>query len=173
MQKIRTAGISILLGVAFFQFAPASVAAHGAGASLERQDGAYLMDIGYEPEALTAGERVIFDFNLTDQASTSVEYDYVWVRIEADKRTFLATGIKRADFGATSLLYLLPSDLSGEISLSVRYQKGEEALAKSDFALMVSPAAVERTQGSSLTLIATGLLGLIVGAGAVWFTRRS
>ena len=118
--------------------APAS--AHTTGVSLEKDLGTYRVDIGYKPAPLVSGDRAVFDFNLKQLPNLdSVSFDYVWVRVEYNKQTLLATGVARADIGPTSLLIALPNTIKDAIVLNVRYQKGENALAETEFTVPITP----------------------------------
>lgn len=126
---------------------PGLVAAHGSGTSLERTVDRYFIDIGYDPATVYEGDRIVFDFtdlfdaaSIRAQATTTVDFDYVWVRLrENGGGTLLATGIRRADFGPTSLLYAVPDELKGELEVYVRYQKGDEGIVESTFAIPIKP----------------------------------
>jgi len=152
-------------------FSPGVIFAHNSGASLEKSVPPYIVDIGYDPVRPVAGDRLLFDFTLVDTASTSIPFDYVWVRIEKDKRTILATGVTKAEYGPTSLLYAIPDDLSGEMKLFARYQKGDAALAEADFTLSISPKEVPLTSyiPSGITAVSGCALGFGV---ALMLTRR-
>lgn len=101
---------------------PSMLSGHNSGASLKKSVSPYIVDIGYDPVSPVAGGRLLFDFTLVDTALMSIPFDYVWVRIEKDKRTILATGITKAEYGPTALLFAIPDDLSGEFKLFARYQ---------------------------------------------------
>lgn len=151
---------------------PAAAYAHGFGASLERTVGEYWIDIGYDPSQVIAGDRMVFDFNLAEAAATSTPaaYDYVWVRLRGDDQTLFATAVRRADIGPTTLLYTLPRDMKGDLTLSVRYQKENATLAESDFTL---PMAALKDSKLLFWMIGSGLVAAAIGAGAVFiFLRR-
>lgn len=159
-----TLSISLLLS-------PVVIHAHNSGASLEKLVPPYIVDIGYDPVSPVAGDRLLFDFTLVDTASTSIPFDYVWVRIEKDSRTILATGITKATYGPTSLLYAIPDDLSGELKLFARYQKGDDSLAEADFILAVAPKEVPIT--AYVPLVVAAITGCAFGLAALWvYTRR-
>ncbi len=165
--------VRIVLGMMLVALSvgPSLATAHTLGASLEQAAGDYWIDIGYDPSQVTAGDRMIFDFNLAEAAatSTSVSYDYVWVRLYGDDRTLLATGVHRADIGPTTLLYTVPRDAEGDLTLSVRYQKDNTTLAESDFTLSVAPL-----EDSKLLFGAIGIAfaAAVLGAGvAITFLR--
>lgn len=152
-------------------FSPTLIHAHNSGASLEKLVPPYIVDIGYDPVSPVAGDRLLFDFTLVDTASTSIPFDYVWVRIEKDGRTILATGITKATYGPTSLLYAIPDDLAGELKLFARYQKGDDSLAEADFILVVAPKEVPITAYIPLAVAAAS--GCMIGLSALWlYTNR-
>ena len=114
-----------------------AAAAHSEGASLEQAVGEYVVDIGYEPAEVMAGERLVLDFNISKGGEGGdVAFDSVWVRI-AGEETLLATGIVHADIGATTLLFVIPEDVS-ELTIGTRFEKDGEVLANTEFTLPVS-----------------------------------
>lgn len=147
---------------------PSAASAHGAGASLEKEVGQYKVDIGIDPEFPMGGDRMVFDFDLLEKDATPVTFDYAWVRLEQGGKLLFASGIRRADIGPTSLLYLLPAEAEGELAISVRYQKGERSLAEADFRL---PVESREEPYVWLPLAVSALLGAILGAGVVFFVR--
>jgi hypothetical protein len=150
-------------------FLPMTVSAHSFGASLERIVGEYAIDIGYDPPVLVGGDRVVFDFNLLmPVASTSVPFDYVWVRLRTEGQALLSTGVHRADLGPTSLLLELPEETKGDLEVYVRFQKEDETLAEADFVIPVSPYEDPEwwhRYAIALAALAAGLLG---GASALY-----
>ena len=150
---------------------PFLVFAHQTGVSFEKEIGAYLIDTGYDPPQPQGGERIVFDFNLKSKTDKTPEpFDYVWVRLEKDTSTLLATGIARADFGPTSLLYQIPENMSGNLSVNVRYQKGDQALAETDFTI---PVTVPRRAPSDFMIpIVSAIVGAAVAAGISFFILR-
>lgn len=157
--------VLLLLVVPFF------AAAHAGGASYEEVVGKYIVDIGYDPVAPRAEDRLVFDFNLWEAvASTTADFDYVWVRLEHEKKTLIATGIAKADFGPTSLLFLLPKDLAGDLTVSARYQSREQAIAEASFSIPIEPRSKEV---SDYLPSAYGALLGALGAGlGAFFIRR-
>jgi len=145
--------------------APLFASAHATGVSIEKRIGEYVVDIGYDTPQPVAGSRIILDFALSDTASTTVPFEYVWVRLEHEKQTLLATGIAQAEFGPTSLLYMLPETLSGDLAVHVRYQSGNTALAETDFVIPVSEpprSAADYTPYAMAALLGALLTGGIV-----------
>jgi hypothetical protein len=116
---------------------PCGALAHTSGASYEQLVGEYQIDIGYDPPAPFGGDRLVFDFGTFSRNGEPADFDYVWVRIEDDVRTVLATGVVQAEFGPTSLLYSLPNDAEGEYRVHARYQKGNEVLAEVEFPIQI------------------------------------
>lgn len=158
-------GVLIVVSVWYVAY-PHVLFAHNSGASLEKSVPPYIVDIGYDPVSPVAGDRLLFDFTLVDTASTSIPFDYVWVRIEKEKRTILATGIAKAAYGPTSLLYAIPEDLSGELQLFVRYQRGDESLAEADFIMSIAPKETPLTD--YIPIVGAIVLGCVIGFGATW-----
>lgn len=148
-----------------------SVAAHSLGVSLERTVGEYWIDIGYEPSQPFGGDRMVFDFNLADAAATSttVEFDYVWVRLQSSEGTLLASGIHRAPIGPTTLLIMLPKDTKGDMHLSVRFQKDDDTLAESEFTIPVTPYEEPRWW---MPFVAAAFAGVVVGSLTILMWKR-
>lgn len=117
--------------------APLLLFAHSMGVSHEETIGEYYVDIGYDPEVLRAGERVVFDFGTLTKKTAPVDFDYVWVRLMSDEKTVFASGIARAAYGPTSLLYTVPRETQSELRVVARYQLGDDALAETTFSLPV------------------------------------
>lgn len=161
--------IPIVLGCVVFAM-PALLFAHGSGASYEKTIGAYTIDIGYDPVTPRAGDRLIFDFGLVQQpASTTVDFDYVWVRLQGAEGTFLATGINKPDFGPTSLVYLVPQDFEGELTVNARYQKGENTLVEDSFPLTIQ----KRDAGIQEYLVyIVGVISVLSGAAVGFMMNR-
>ena len=165
-----TLGGLLIVAIALCVTYPYALFAHNSGASLEKSVPPYIVDIGYDPVSPVAGDRLLFDFTLVDTASTSIPFDYVWVRIEKDSRTILATGIAKAAYGPTSLLYAIPEDLSGELQLFVRYQRDDESLAEADFLLNIAPKEAPLTD--YIPVVGSLVLGSMLGFGATWASMR-
>jgi len=158
--------------VLMFALAPVALFAHSTGVSLEKQVGDAVIDVAYEPIQPLSGDRLLFDFNLLQPvASTSIAFDYVWVRLEHEKKTLLATGIARADFGPTSLLYTLP-DISGDIQLHVRYQKAGNPLAETSFLIPIQSRPKPWFEAENTVIFGAFLSGLIIGAMCLFAANR-
>lgn len=142
---------------------PMVLFAHGSGASYEVLVGEYIVDIGYEPEALQAGERVVFDFNLLGGDRASEPFDSVWVRIEYEGEVLLATGVAQPEYGATSLLYVVPAEVQGDITVAVRYEREGTTLAETNFPLPVKTQPRAQHALQYVLLLCAALVGL--GAG--------
>lgn len=161
-------GICVVVALPFF------VSAHGTGVSYEETSGEYIVDIGYDPEFPQPEDRMVFDFGLfTDAKKVPAEFEYVWVRIEHERRTLLATGVRRADLGPTSLLLALPRDISGELVIHARYQKGDDTLADVSFTLPIAQPPVSFMD--YIVPVGAGLAGALVtlaGVGMYMFVRK-
>jgi hypothetical protein len=146
--------------------APFLALAHGAGAYYETTVGDYIADVGFSTPAPEEEESVIFDFQLRGINTTSIsgsdaEFTDVWVRIESEGKTVLATGIYNADFGGPRLSYLFPGE--GAYTIYVRYENSSETLAEVSFPMTVVPASGSQKDVGSVLYALTGIVGAIVG----------
>ncbi len=155
---------AILLSV--FTFTPHCVSAHGDGVSLEQKVNSYLIDIGYDPKVITAQERMVFDFDLKDTDDARAAYDRVWVRLEQEQVTVLATSIARASVGATTLVWVPPSH--GTTELYVRFEKGDVAVAEYTFPLDVVEAASTKANYSTPGVLAGIFFAVLIFAYALY-----
>ena len=170
---------NVLIVVTFLVFLAvpfSSVSAHGLGASMEREVEGYFVDVGYDPSPLRAERAVRFDFELYDEPVTddrtsarSIDYTSVWVRLEQEGRTILATGVAKALWGPTTLLMDLPS-IVGPLTIHVRYERGEEVLVGTSFTLNVEQSPDQTGFSDSPVVPAFG--GLVVGAALAFFIVR-
>ncbi|MFZ2886923.1 MAG: hypothetical protein WA021_03835 [Minisyncoccia bacterium] len=151
-----------------------SISAHGTGASLERTVGDYWIDIGYDPAQLVGGDRIVFDFNLARASATTtrVNFGHVWVRLQSDGQTLLATGITHADIGPTSLLFMLPKDVEGELVLSARFQNDDLTLAETQFTISVAPYQEPYWWWPYAGIVAGGGMGIFIGVFLAQIYRR-
>jgi hypothetical protein len=148
------------------------VSAHTTGASFEKtvEGGKYKVDIGYDPSDLVAGERMVLDFSVRKIPSLEpVHFDHVWVRLVDETDTLLATGVAQMPFGPTTLLYVIPETVAGDLKLSMRFEDGERTIAETEVMLPVEPAPKE-TEIPVLAILSC-LVGLLVGAGVVWVAK--
>lgn len=168
----RAAPSFLLVGLLVLFFLPMMALGHGTGGSFEQKVGDYTVDVGYEPAAPQAGERLLLDFKLNSAADdTPIDFSDVWVRIEHDKDTLLATGVARTYLGPSTLLYVLPESIDSA-TISVRYEKGDKTLAESSFPLKILPADGSENMPDSKIIF--GLAGLFLGAlGVHLIMRRS
>ncbi|OGZ44901.1 MAG: hypothetical protein A3C84_00870 [Candidatus Ryanbacteria bacterium RIFCSPHIGHO2_02_FULL_48_12] len=158
--------VSIFFMSGFFLFSTTTVSAHGTGKSIERVMGDYLVDIGYDPDPLRAGENSVFDFVLKSGVDKKeIPFTHVWVRLETGSGIVLAAGLKKAELGKTSLLYNFP--VSGEYQLVARFQDGDKTLVEVSVPVAIAPSALEAPQAiPSILLLEWGgifLLGAIIG----------
>ncbi|MBY0539742.1 hypothetical protein K2P56_04955 [Patescibacteria group bacterium] len=150
---------------------PLSAVAHGAGAYYEATVGEYIADVGFSSPAPQVNESVIFDFqlrgiNTTLISGSDTEYTDVWVRIESEEKTLLATGIYNAEFGGPRLSYVFPKE--GEYTIFVRYENESGALAELSFPMTVVPTSEPRSYQDMLL----NAVFLIVGAATGFFLAR-
>lgn len=145
--------------ILFWGIFAVTAVAHSSGASLERAVGEYVVDIGYEPAEVTAGERLVLDFDIAKrgEGGERVEFDNVWVRLVGDGETLLAAGVARSQIGATTLLYVIPEDIS-ELSIGTRFEKDGEVLANTEFLI---PVEARKSAFPFLPVTAAGTLALV------------
>ena len=150
----------LFIVISFFAFFGV-VNAHVTGASFENTIGEYVVDVGYDPAQVQAGDRLVLDFTIKKDGKP-VDFDTVWVRIKSSDTTLLATGIARAELGATTLLYNVPKDVR-ELSISTRFEKGEDWLAVGEFSLpALKPESSSYPNHIALSVsAATILLGIV------------
>ena len=163
MKSLSTAALFIVL-------VPVFAVAHSTGYSFEKKVGDHIVDVGYDTLQPVAGQRLLLDFTLRDTASSTVPFDYVWVRLDKDKQTLLATGIARAEFGPTSLLYVIPEGATGDLSITARFQSGDDALAETAFTIPVT--APRRPPSDFMIPIVSAIVGAAVAAGMSFFILR-
>src|SRR3989344_1729945 len=96
---MRVFPASVFLAVMTILLGAALAYAHSEGTSLEKQVGDYVVDIGYEPEELRTGERLLLDFNLLSTEGSPVDFTSVWVRLESEGETLLATWVANPESG--------------------------------------------------------------------------
>ena len=149
--------------VLFLSLSPLSVYAHSWGTSYETQDNGYSIDVGYSSPAPSIGESVIFDFEILRDGNRFRDFTDVWVRIENEKSTVLATGIHNADFGGARLSYTFPT--SGEHTINVRYQNNDNSVASASFPITVvgSDSSVGSNDGLGPSHLIGVAIGLIIG----------
>lgn len=140
-----------------------STFAHGTGFSYEEEVGEYRVDVGYDPEVFTAGERILLDLSLFKKGTTDerMAYDSAWVRVTEGRQTYLATGVHHADTGPSTVLLVLPESVGAQVEIHARFEKDGESIADISFPIQVNPP-----RGSfdflPWTLL---LLGVVAGAG--------
>lgn len=114
--------------------------AHGEGKSYEKQIGKYLLDVGYNPAEVVAGQPIYFDLRLYQKEPTpgAAEYSDVWVRISREETTLFASGLAPTT-GQSGMVYTF--DTPGTYTVSTRFEKGVDTLAETSFEIEVRRAA--------------------------------
>lgn len=145
--------------------------AHGTGISYEEDVGEYRVDIGYDPEVFTAGERILLDISLFTQGTTDerAAYDSVWVRVTEGRQTYLATGVHHAQTGPSTVLLVLPESVGEQVEVHARFERSGETLADVSFPISVNPPRGSLEVLPWLLL----LLGMIAGCGIGYATGRT
>lgn len=151
---------------------PSAVSAHALGASLEATSSPYLIDIGYDPSAITTDRATRFEFELRNTADRRLlSYSDVWVRLRHNDVTILATGIHYQTLGPTTLLYEFPA--VGAYELIVSYREGLEEIANASFPISVSGSS-SRARFSDMRIIAALAVGFgIFTTAAAFLWRRT
>lgn len=159
--------VSVFVAVFLFTL-PFIAFGHGFGQSYEEVVDGYQVDIAYDPPTIASGESMRLDFAIYDEKSgVPIEFSDVWLRIEKEKRTVFASGIHRPEFGPIGVLYTFPEE--GIYTVSVRFQRDEEALTEVTF-----PLEILKGEGSSFgnTLFLSLLSFFLGGLLAFLFVRN-
>lgn len=170
------AAIVLCLMVCVSALLPATLIAHGSGASYEEEKNGYLIDIGYGPDAIAAGQRLRLDFDLIalDISTTSDLFTDVWVRITKGDELYFSANVAEPYFGPTVLNLLLPDP--GEYDIYTRYQNDATNVVDTTFTLLVATSSTTASPASapgwlSVTTLFTLGGGLITGALVAWYGR--
>ncbi len=163
----------VLLCIIFYSFSSISFA-HTTGKTIEKNVGKYLIDVGYNPDPVVAGDSTYFDFKIyqREPAPGDAPYRNVWVRIFQDKTTLFATGIAHMETGATGMVYTFANP--GVYSVSVRYETADETLGEVTFQVPVE-ASEEDMHASWLHYVVVAAGGFCLCAIVVlgWQKRKS
>lgn len=151
-------------------FGAVGVSAHGPGLSLSATTTPYAIDIGYDPNEFQVGSSARFDFRLLHESNSEIaSYDHVWVRLQSENNTVLATGIRHQKIGPTALLYSFLEPGSYRIETSFRDVDGND-IAVSSFPISISPGG---SDGSMVPSALMFLSGVCVGVfGFFIWSRR-
>lgn len=144
------------------------VSAHGFGSSIEIEADGVLIDIGYDPEEVFAGETVIYDFSIVDPVSKApLEFTDIWVRISEGRKTHLATGIAKSNLGKTTLAYIYPE--GGDYEMSVRFSRSDKADIETSIPLPVLNNEESSPKGGIVEILFGASIGLFLGFGVTYF----
>lgn len=146
--------------------------AHTTGSYVEKQVGEYILDIGYDPAQLIAGDRVIFDLGVLRADRSPIEYDNVWVRLVQGSTTLLATGIARQEYGPTTLLYRLPQESAEPLVANLRFELKDGTHLESSIELPVSALSGPFYTKTWVLCVAVAALGALAAAAAFSMARR-
>jgi len=153
-------GINLII-IAFISVGlslPKDAQAHGAGESVEKAVGEYLVDVGYNTEIFEAGSPVFFDFGLlVNETGENTSFTDIWVRIVQKNKTVFASGIRKPTFGGTTMVYTFPE--AGEYELMLRFQEEGNKIVEASF-----PLTVKSVPGASPNFFPWVLLGVLAGA---------
>jgi hypothetical protein len=151
---------------------PLFIFAHGVGQTLSLDAGNYEIDIDLDNENPKLGDSVRFDFDLLSKNENlqAPEFDYVWVRIQNDQKIIFAGGIGKPDFGSLGLTTVLPD--SGEYSISVRFQRGEEKISEGSATFEVSKGDGIEQSFVEYFFTEQFFVGLLIGLVVVIFLKK-
>jgi len=156
-----------------FIFSVTITSSHGTEASLEKEVGKYIVDIGYKPEEIKEKETEVFDFNLIDKTSKEeIVFTKVWVRISNNNESAFAGGLAKSSLAKTTLSLQFPE--SGEYEFSVRFQNEEETLAEASFPISVEKTEPIKKTSESPKLVLSAIAGALLASAIVYIitTRR-
>ncbi len=166
-----TVGMYVIVPLILF-LCTSFASAHSSGASFEMIEGQYLIDIGYDPVTIVERDRVVLDMELWEASSkdassrTSVPFTRVWLRLEHEGKTVMATGVGKPSFGPTT--YLFTAYAPGAWTLHVRYEDNDDVIVDTAF-----PFTVEEEQQRPLFILIVGGVVILGALGAtVWWYRR-
>lgn len=121
---------------------PFIVFAHGGGLTIQKESGIYTLTLDAVSEQIHPGvsERINFEIMYREGTST-VSFTHAWVRIMGPDGSFLFSGnVHAAPEGfVTGISYLFP--IAGTYQITVRFLRGEEAIAETEFPVLVGGAS--------------------------------
>ena len=123
---------------------PTLTSAHNTGNSYEEEKDGFLIDIGYTPEILTAGDRARFDFALYSLTATTSSKDLftdLWVQIIKNDKLHFSSNLNQPDFGPAALNLLLIEP--GEYEIYVRFQQESTRVTETTFNIQVAPMEID------------------------------
>jgi|AntRauTorcE11897_2_1112592.scaffolds.fasta_scaffold11774_3 hypothetical protein len=127
--------------------------AHNSGNSYEEQKDGFLIDVGYSPLTLIAGERARFDFSIYSLTATTSPKDLftdVWIQISKDDELHFSSNLNQPTFGPTALNILLVE--AGEYEIYVRFQQGSTLVTDTTFTVSVEAKDIVPTADPSIPL---------------------
>ena len=117
---------------------PLLVHGHVAGVSYEEEKDGYLIDIGYTPEVLVAGNRVRFDFGLYSLSVPTAQdlFTDVWVRVTKDNEIYFSGNLAQPYFGPTAVNIKLVEP--GVYDIYTRYHNESASVVDTSFTVTVA-----------------------------------
>lgn len=170
MQKARYLFLGSVLCLSFFCIGAPGAHAHESGRSVEVDAGLYLIDVGL-PDPVVAGQQTYLDFKLWQKnPADAADYTDVWVRIMKGDTLLLATGVAHLSVGSTGLLYTFPE--AGAYQVSVRFEKGADSLAETEFSVKAQEGEPGQTDSGRLFAAALGFVGGVAVLSAVLYLKK-
>lgn len=132
-------------------------AAHLASGSDVEVNG-YIVDFGYSPEDVYAGESVILNFNIVNETTfDAVKYTSLWVRVANEKSVAFASELALIE-GNANLVLVLAEEGEYDISLREPFEH--------TFSIVVHEERDEKREG---ILCVLGVIILVICAGVLGF----
>ena len=174
-KEISIAAITIFALASGFYFYKNSALAHGVGKSLEKEVGAYVIDIGYGvDDAIMAGEAVRFDFNiLAGDRSKIAPFSSVWAKITDGEQKIVFSGyLGQPEFGPLGMSFSFPK--AGAYELTAKFINEDKTLAEASFPLTAEAGETpEKGSRFSENAPAWGILGLLIGATVAFYAVKA
>ena len=166
MSKSTSLALLLMLPLAILSASRAH--ANGlAGQRLEKNIGAYVIDIGTDQEFTPqAGAPVRFDFQLLDTATRQlVPFTDVNVFFSLDGRPLLDGDLVAAQNGPTFLTYNFPQN--GTYTFQVAFYKSSKELGTAEFPLVIGSGNESSSGGGGSTtrsFVLGSIIGILLGA---------
>ena len=130
---------------------------------IDREVGPYLLDVGWEPDPLEAGEPVFFAINVVEQNTfEKTNFSEAWVRFSKGDRIAYAGSFHMKE-GSTSFTYEFPE--GGTWDLDIRFGNYSEKVE-----LEVAPA--KGLDSGFLGWLAAGFFAIVAFGMLIWKRNR-
>ena len=157
-----------ILAIFYLILSVSPAAAHLAGGQ-DVVSGDYLIDVGWEPAELMAGQKTFLAFNLADPtALTPIEFDRMFFRIDLAGTTVFSGNFDQEQPGNTSLILTAPQP--GEYAVVVRFFRDQELLTQQDLTWNFIESEISEPAASDSSRTIGFWFGIIAAVNAViWY----